>query len=56
MAQKKIFEATSVTINAEPFYKRTLAERAILNIKTKMAIRLHDLGTLHISICFFTLL
>jgi hypothetical protein len=33
-----------VTVNAQPYFKRVLAERAILELKLRMALRLNFLG------------
>ena len=43
-AQNKIFEALNLKVDAQPYFKRSLAERGILELKLRMAIHLNFLG------------
>lgn len=43
-AQQQIFDETNIIVQAEPFYKRVLAEMAIKNIKLKMTFHLRFIG------------
>ena len=43
-AQKEIADKLNITVHAEAYFKRSLAERAIREIKTCMTIHLKLLG------------
>jgi hypothetical protein len=43
-AQKQIYKELNIKVHAEPFYKRNMAERAIKEIKLRMAIHLDFQG------------